>query len=232
MKIAIMQPYLFPYLGYFQLIAAVDKFVILDDVNFINKGWINRNKIMINGKSSMFTLPLEQASQNKLIKDIKVAKDKRWTDKFLKSIHMAYKKAPHFEAVYSLVKKCMEREEKAISDLIYVGILDICEYMGIQTGIEPHSSVYLTEGLLGQDKILEICVQSGASHYINTMGGQGLYDKDKFKEKNIRISFISPVLNPYNQNCPDFVEGLSIIDVLMYNSKEQVKLQLENFKLL
>jgi len=227
-----MQPYFFPYLGYFQLIAAVNKFVILDDVNFINKGWINRNKILINGKSSMFTLPLEQASQNRLIKDIKVAKDKRWTDKFLKSIQMAYRKAPYFEAVFPVIKKCIDREENTISDLIYVGLLDICAYMGIQTEIVPHSSAYYTEGLHGQDKILEICVQSGATHYINTMGGQGLYNKDKFMEKNIRISFISPVLNPYYQNCPDFVEGLSIMDVMMYNSQEKLKLHLENFKLL
>jgi len=232
MKIAIMQPYLFPYLGYFQLIAAVDKFVLLDDVNFINKGWINRNRILINGKPLMFSLPLEQASQNKLIKNIQVAKDKRWTDKFLKSMEMAYKKAPQFEAVFPLVKKCIDREERIISDLIYPSLLDLCEYMGINTEIEPHSEVYHTEGLQGNEKILEICVQAKATHYFNPMGGQILYDKDKFLKKNIQISFLSPVLKAYNQNSADFVEGLSIIDVLMYNSKEQVKLHLENFNIL
>jgi hypothetical protein len=232
MKVAIMQPYLFSYLGYFQLIAAVDKFVILDDVNFINKGWINRNRILINGKPSMFTLPLEQASQNKLIKDILVAKDKRWTNKFLKSIEMAYKKAPYFEFVFPLIKDNIEREETTISDLIYYGLVDLCKYMGIGTEIVPHSALYHTEGVHGQDKILEICVQAGATQYINPLGGQDLYTKEKFLDKNIQINFLSPELSPYPQNSSDFVAGLSIIDVLMNNNQEQIQYHLNNYKLL
>jgi len=232
MKIAIMQPYLFPYLGYFQLIAAVDKFVVLDDVGFINKGWINRNRILLNGKSTMFSLPLEQASQNRLIKDIQVARDKRWTDKFLKSIEMAYRKAPNFEAVFPIVKRIMEREQNSISALIYSSLVDLCSYIGICTDFEPHSEVYQTKGLQGQAKILEICTQSGATHYINPVGGQELYIKERFEEKGIMMSFLSPELKPYKQISPGFVEGLSIIDVLMHNSPEEVNLRLKDYKLI
>jgi len=227
-----MQPYLFPYLGYFQLITAVDKFVILDDVNFINKGWINRNRILINGKASMFTVPLEQASQNKLIKDIQVAKDKKWTNKFLKSIEMAYKKAPHFNAVYPLIKANLEREESSISELIYLGLLDLCKYMNIPTEIEPHAAVYQTAGLHGQDKILEICKQSGATQYINPIGGQDLYNKENFSESSIQLNFIIPGIKFYDQNSSEFVSSLSIIDVLMHNNKEQMEHHLNNYKLI
>ncbi|MDQ3534602.1 MAG: WbqC family protein, partial [Bacteroidota bacterium] len=122
MRIAIMQPYLFPYIGYFQLINAVDKFVLLDDVNFINKGWINRNKLLINGKSCYFTVPLEKASQNKLIKDILIASDANWKGKLLKSIELAYKKAPHFGQIYTLVEKIIYSNYKTISELVHQSI--------------------------------------------------------------------------------------------------------------
>ncbi|KEO75003.1 WbqC family protein [Anditalea andensis] len=232
MKIAIMQPYLFPYLGYFQLLAAADKFVMLDDVHFINKGWINRNRILINGHSTMFTLPLDQASQNKLIKDIQVKQDKRWVSKFLKSIEMSYKKAPYFKGVFPLIQTAIEREVVGISDMVYYSLLEINKYLKIETEIVPHSGSYDTKGLQGQDRIIEICSLCGASDYINPIGGLELYDRAKFEERNINLSFLSPVLDPYPQHSDVFIAGLSIIDVLMQNSPEQVNLFLKNYNLL
>lgn len=232
MKIAIMQPYLFPYLGYFQLLAAVDRFVILDDVNFINKGWINRNRLLINGKPCMFTIPLEQASQNKLIKDIKITQYNRWAKKFLKSIEMSYKKAPYYKEIYPLIMGVLKKDVEGISDMVYHSLLDICAYLNINTEIIPHSEIFDTEGLQGQDKILQICIQSGAKHYINPVGGVDLYEKSNFSERNIDLSFLSPVLIPYNQNSADFVEGLSIIDVLMQNSPDEVKNLLNSYTLI
>jgi hypothetical protein len=232
MKIAIMQPYIFPYLGYFQLIAAVDKFVILDDVNYINKGWINRNRILINGKPSMFTVPLDQASQNRLIKDISLSHDKRWGTKFLKSIEMAYKKTPYFADFFPLIKAGVERNVQGISDMVYYSLVDICTYLNINTEIVPHSEIYHTDGLQGQEKILKICMHSNATHYINPIGGMELYDRILFNERNIDLNFLSPHLEPYAQNSDEFVAGLSIIDVLMYNSPAQVKNYLKSYTLI
>ena len=96
MKLAIMQPYIFPYIGYFQLINAVDKFVIRDDVNFIMRGWINRNRILVNDSDSLFSIPVEKASQNTLTSDCVLA-DLRVTGKLLKSIEHYYKKATTFK---------------------------------------------------------------------------------------------------------------------------------------
>jgi len=232
MKIAIMQPYLFPYLGYIQLISAVDKFVILDDVNFINKGWINRNRILINRKPSMFTVPLDQASQNKYIKDIKLTEDKRWISKFLKSIEMSYKKAPYFKEIFPIIENSFERNVLNISDLVYYSLLDICDYLNINTEILPHSAVFDTNGLNGQDKILKICIKAGATHYINPIGGKELYDKLIFTKSNIELHFLSPILKPYPQDSEEFIEGLSIIDVLMHNSPVEVKTHLNSYKLI
>jgi len=232
MKIAIMQPYLFPYLGYFQLIAAVDKFVILDDVNYINKGWINRNRILINGKSSMFTIPLVKASQNRLIKDIQISPDTRWVSKFLKSVEMAYKKAPYYDETIHLIKKIVEKKVSGISDLVHISLWEICEYLDIRTEIEPHSEKYNTEGLQGQHKILQICSEVGATLYINPMNGVDLYEKSIFEEKGVDLKFILPVLSHYPQPSRDFIEGLSIIDVMMYNSPAEIKDHLKNYKLI
>lgn len=108
MKIAVMQPYLFPYIGYFQLLNAVDMFVVFDDVNFIKKGWINRNNILVNRQKYLFTVPLKDASQNKLIKEVQIADD-GWQEKFLKTVAQSYKKAEFFDEAFALIEKLCVR---------------------------------------------------------------------------------------------------------------------------
>lgn len=115
MKLAIMQPYFFPYIGYFQLIHAVDKFIILDDVNYINRGWINRNKIIINGEAKWFTLSLDKASQNKLIKEINISSKDVFHEKLLKTLKIFYGKAPYFNQVYDLLNKLFKIENYNLS---------------------------------------------------------------------------------------------------------------------
>ena len=129
MKLAIMQPYIFPYIGYFQLIKAVDKFVLYDDVNFINRGWINRNRILVNGQDSMFTIPLKDASQNKLINEIDVNWDNNWKGKFLKTIEQAYKKAPFYEKILPIIEKTIEVQEVQFNKIIENNLRLICEYL-------------------------------------------------------------------------------------------------------
>jgi hypothetical protein len=223
MRIAIMQPYLLPYLGYYQLIAAVDKFVILDDVHFINKGWINRNRILVNGKSTFFTVPLEKASQNRLIKDICILPATSWKIKFLKTIELAYRKAPYFELVYPMVQKIMEHDESVISKFIYQSLLHITAYLEITTEIIASSVIYQNSDLAAQDKIIDICFQEKATQYINPLGGIELYDDDKFKTVGIQLHFLKSHLPVYRQYNAEFVPALSIIDVLMFNSKATVQ---------
>jgi hypothetical protein len=231
MKVAIMQPYFLPYIGYFQLINAVDKFVIYDDVNYINRGWVNRNQVLINGKPSMITVPLKEASQNKLIKEIEVSTDEKWKVKMLRTIELSYKKAPFFSEVFLLVQTILNSDYQTIAQLNLTSIKLVCKYLAIDTTLEVSSKKYDNKDLSGQQRILDICSKEGAKHYINPIGGIELYESAYFNESNITINFLksNPVI--YNQLGNEFVPWLSILDVMMYNGREKTNSLLNNFSL-
>jgi WbqC-like protein family len=231
MKLGIMQPYIFPYIGYFQLINAVDKFVIYDDVNFINKSWINRNRILNNGQESLFTIPLKEASQNKLINEIEVNWDDSWKNKFFKTLEQCYKKAPFYQDVLSIIEETFNNDKEIISKVIEVNLILICKYLDINTAIVSSSGIYKNNHLKAQERILDICIQEKAEHYVNPIGGVELYDKSFFENQNIKLSFIKSNLIEYKQFKNDFVPWLSMIDVLMFNSKEKIKEFLNNYEL-
>lgn len=232
MKLAIMQPYFLPYLGYFQLIHAVDKFVIYDDVNFINKGWINRNAILAGDKALLFTIPLKDASQNRLIGEIALSADQVWKKKLIKSIQQYYRKAPYFEEVFPIIDRVINYDAQNISDLNRNGIFEINKYLGITTTIVPHSDVYNNTHLKAQNRILDICRQENATTYINPSGGIDLYDPQVFEKAGIQLYFLKAGLPAYNQSSPEFIAGLSIIDVLMYNSIENIHIMLNAYQLI
>lgn len=216
MKVAIMQPYFFPYLGYFQLIALVDKFIIYDDVNYINRGWINRNNILINGKAGLISVPLIGASQNKLIKDISPMDDHKWRNTLLKTIEHNYKKAPHFKIVFEIIQKIIMADAATISELNFIGIKTVSEYIGITTDFIPSSVIYDNSALKGQYRILDICKKENANHYINPIGGMELYDHKVFLNEGISLNFIKTEISPYKQFSNEFTPSLSIIDILMF----------------
>ncbi len=227
-----MQPYIFPYIGYFQLINAVDKFVIYDDVNFIKKGWINRNRILNSGKDSLFSIPLKEASQNKLINEIEVNWDPNWKSKFLKTLEQCYKKAPFYQEVSTIVEQTLNVEKEPISKVIENNLRLICHYLTIKTEIISSAVIYQNTHLKAQERILDICLQENATQYINPIGGLELYDKDIFEAKGIVMNFIksNPVEYPQFKN--NFVPWLSMIDVMMFNSKEKINEYLNNYELL
>jgi hypothetical protein len=231
MKIGIMQPYIFPYIGYFQLINSVDKFVIYDDVNFINKGWINRNRILNNGKDSLFSIPLKEASQNKLINEIEVNWDIAWKSKFLKTLEQCYKKAPFYQETLSIIEQTLNIDNEPISKVVEQNLRLICEYLDIKTEIISSSAIYKNINLKAQERILDICLQEKATQYINPIGGLELYDKDFFEAKNIKMNFIKSNSIEYKQYKNKFVPWLSMIDVLMFNSKKEIKDFLDNYEL-
>lgn len=210
-----MQPYFFPYIGYFQLIASVDKFVIYDDVNYINRGWINRNYILMNGVSTMVNIPLAGSSQNKLISNIEILDLPNWKLKFLRTLEHSYKKAPLFPQVFELLELIFKKECSHIGQFNFESIQVICDYLEIQTKIIRSSSQYQNKDLFGQYRIIDICEKEKVSNYINPIGGIDLYDKKHFHEKNIILNFIQPSAISYNQKCLTFTPFLSIIDVLM-----------------
>lgn len=228
MRLGIMQPYFFPYLGYWQLLANVDKYVVYDDVTYIKGGWINRNNFLINGQKNLLTMQLEKASSYTLIKDIAIKDD---FVKFLKTIEMGYKKAPFFEDIFRLLKDICQYPDKKLGQFLFNSHIKICEYLGIDTELILSSSFEKHTELKGKDKVISICKQLGADEYINAIGGQELYDKKEFAENGIRLNFLQANLREYRQLKNEFVAGLSIIDIMMFNSKEEIKEMLNDFKL-
>lgn len=231
MKVGIMQPYFFPYLGYWQLIHYVDTYVVFDDVNYINRGWIARNNFLIGNAPKMISIPLVGASQTRLINSIELTESEKERDSLIRTIELAYRKAPYFgeimPMVTGLIKNC-----RYISELNYKAILAINQYLGIDTRIVLSSQLEKDCDLKGQDKIVDICKRLGADVYINAIGGTELYSREVFNNQNMQLQFLKMDENiSYKQFGGDFVKGLSIIDVLMFNSKPEVLDLLKRFEL-
>ena len=226
-----MQPYILPYIGYLQLMANVDKFIFYDDVSFINRGWINRNRVLMNGKDFMFTIPLKEASQNKLINEIYIDNTINWRPKFLKSIEQSYKKAPFYQEVYPMIEKIIGDNSEKINDYIANSFEVLSQYLDIKTEIVRSSSIYQNAHLKSQERILDICIQEKASHYINPIGGMELYQKSIFEQQNIKLSFIKTKPVQYTQFKNEFIPWLSVLDVLMFNDKTTIQGFLNEFEL-
>ena len=226
MSVGILQPYLFPYIGYFQLISEVETFVFYDDVNFITQGWINRNKVLVNGKANYFTIPCKDASQNKLINEVKHAMTDRKRGKLLRKVKFSYSNAPFFDDVFPIVKKVLHTESSYISDLAMHSVSQTCSYLNLNTTFKISSEEYSNAKLGKAERLIDICKQEKMTTYINPTGGKELYNKEHFQKEGITLKFIEPSLKEYEQFDDDFVAGLSIIDVMMFNSPDKIRTDL------
>ena len=230
MKLGIMQPYFLPYIGYFQLIAAVDKFVIYDNIKYTKKGWINRNRFLQNGKDSMFSLSLKKDSDYLDLCERELATDLD-RERLLRQIRGAYLLAPYFEQTFPLIEQIVRYPESNLFLFLRNGIAQVCAHLGITTKIIVSSEVDIDHQLRAQDKVLALCEALDATAYVNTIGGVKLYSKKKFQEKGIELRFIQSKPFDYVQFDDAFVPWLSIIDVLMFNPVGVVQSQLTQFDL-
>ncbi len=221
--IGIMQPYFFPYVGYFQLLKQCDVFVLYDDVNFIKRGWVNRNRILVNQEPNLLTVPCKKASQNKFINQIKVNLDKKSLNKILNTIRMAYQKAPFFDHVYPLARDVLTAGDETIGDLSSRSIRAVVHYLDLPVEIKKSSAHYSNWDMCKADRLIDICHQEGIANYVNALGGKEIYTKRYFKNKGINLYFLVPEAVPYKQFQNDFVPWLSILDVLMFNDVSTVK---------
>lgn len=235
MRLGIMQPYIFPFWGYYQLIAATDRFIVYDDVSYIKQGWINRNRILLNGEPFSFTVPLQDAGSFKAIGQ--TALDPKsfalWRGKFYKTLTQAYRKAPYFEPAMNLVTKVLDDPlHLTISQLATTSLREVCDYLNIGTSFASSAGRYNNTHLAAQVRILDICAIEGASTYINAIGGQKLYNFDDFKNRGLQLAFLESQPLDYTQFGRPMVGSLSIIDVLMFNSSNELQNRLPQFKLL
>jgi len=228
MTLAIMQPYLFPYIGYWQLINAVDTYVIYDDVNFMKQSYINKNNLLCGTKKQAFTLELIGASSNKLINEIKIGNNSK---KIIKTIKQNYSKAPYFENIFPIFENILNNDEKNLAKFIGYSLEKISNYLDIDTKFIYSSDIEKDNSLKAGDKVIAISKILNASQYINAIGGQELYSKDIFKKENIELNFLDTELIEYKQFKGEFVPYLSIIDIMMFNSVEGIKEILKKYKL-
>lgn len=221
MKLALMQPYIFPYVGYFHLIWRSDTFVFYDDVAFIKQGWINRNRVLLNSSPHYFSVPCKHVSSHRNICDVQIDRENPAYRKLLKLIHSAYSKAPYFTEVFPMVEKLLAEEYPSIARLAATSVIQCCDYLRLKRRfLFSSESCQPTYLLKGQDRVLAIAALHGATVYINSPGGRLLYEKSAFDSQGIALEFSSPAINEYEQFNKPFVPSLSILDILMFNSRE------------
>ena len=229
MKLGIMQPYFMPYIGYFQLMKAVDKYVVYDDVNYIKGGWANRNHILINGEKKMFTVTLRKASPNKFFNEIVIGDDFK---KLMKTLQMNYSRAINFDQTMVLMERIISFPNKQLAVFIANSFREILSYLSVETEILMSSEIPKDNSLRGKDKIIQICEILGADTYYNAVGGKNLYDQEEFREHGITLNFVDSLPQVYSQlHTREFVSGLSMVDVLMNNTKDEVNRLLDSFQL-
>jgi hypothetical protein len=229
MKIGVMQPYIFPYIGYFQLINSVDCFVIYDNIQYTKKGWINRNRILSNGKDEYFTLPLLKDSDYLSVMDRYLSADwQKEKNKLLNKIKENYRKAPYFSDVFELIDGCLSYKSTNLFDFIFNALNRTLDYLSVNTKIVVSSSLPIDHSLKAEEKVIAICKALHATTYINPIGGTELYSKEHFLKECIHLKFIKADNIQYKQFNNDFIPFLSIIDVMMFNSKTAITNYLNN----
>lgn len=233
MILSIMQPYIFPYIGYFQLIANSDTFVIYDDVAYIKQGWINRNRILVDGKALLFSIPISNASSFTPINGTRI--DLRtynfWKKKFFSTLAQNYRRAPYFSNTMTIVERVFDKDFSSVAGLSAESIHAVIDYLSIDTIVIPSSSVFNNSHLSSSARVIDICRQTTADTYVNVISGKHLYSKQAFSDNGVILTFLTPVIQPYKQFENAFVPGLSMIDILMFNPKDRIRAMLAACKI-
>lgn len=224
------QPYFLPYIGYWQLINAADVFKVSDDYLYINKGWVNRNRILINGQSSYFHLEVRHASSNRKINELEIVEIP--VEKKLKQVEMAYSRAPFFSAGMALMETIYAYPERNLAGFLFHSMTVIRDYLGIQTPFVKTSDFPHNDDYKREYRIFDLCERLGADTYINAIGGQALYSYEDFRNHGIRLAFLKTGDIRYRQFKNEFVPNLSILDVIMFNSVEDIRKMLTCYTLL
>lgn len=227
-----MQPYFLPYIGYWQLINAVDTFVVYDNIQFSKSGWFHRNNILVNGTRTLFTIPLKKDSDYLDVRDRKLSDSSNIEiNKIISRIKNNYKKAPYFNDAFPLIQDILLFSEKNLFEYILNSITKICSYLEIKTPILKSSDVHIDHSLRSQNKVIAISKALKADIYINPIGGVSLYDRNTFKNYKVELLFLKAEMIEYSQFCSTFEPSLSIVDVMMFNNVATIQKMLTRFKL-
>ncbi len=229
MKVAVMQPYLFPALSYFQLVGAVDRFVLYDDVNFIKRGFINRNSLLDHGQVRRFSVPVPGASIHRRIEELAFSPE---VADIVEGIRHAYARAPYFEEVFPRVREVFTDPQRDITHVCGRALEMVFDYLERPVTLLRASQLAYDRQQPAARRLMEITRSLGADHYLNSLGGQSLYARDEFAEHGITLSFLQPREIAYDQGQPAFEPRLSMIDVLMWCSPRCARELLDAYDLI
>lgn len=230
-NLSVMQPYFFPYLGYFALIKHTDFFVAFDPVQYISKGWMNRNRMLKPMEGWQYiTAPIQKQHQDTLIKDVLVIPGDEWKIKIVRQLEHYKKRSPYYAPVIALLEECFGNSELSLSRLNLHYLDKVCAYLGIPFQHAMFSDMDLLLGPVeaADEWALRTTLALGANTYVNQPGGRSFFDATKYAEAGVELKFLDFSLSPYDQRRSSFEEGLSILDVLMFNSPEQVRIMLDS----
>lgn len=225
-----MQPYFLPYIGYWQLLAAVDRFVVYDNIQYTKKGWINRNRFLRNGSDAFFTVPLKNASDALDVKE-RVLADDFDPRSILNPLAAAYRKAPFFADVFPMLETIVTAAPRNLFEYLHHSLVMIAAYLDIATPIVVSSTVSIDHGLKSERKVLALCEALAADRYLNPAGGRDLYSASTFAEHGVALQLLRSRPPVYRQYDNPFVPSLSIVDVMMFNSRDAVRGMLGDFDL-
>ena len=228
-----MQPYFFPYIGYYQLMNYVDIFILYDKIQYTKRGWVNRNRIALNDKIISITLPINKDS-SKLNIDQRYLAD-IWPDyknKLLNKLTTSYSKAKHFKDVIHLIEYIFSYKDLRLDKFLFNSIIQIKKYLDIETKIVISSEIENNDfHLRGEKRVINLVEACNGTVYINLSGGKNLYSKDNFKSQGINLKFLTSELLSGGRLFDKYIPNLSIIDLLMHYSKEEVRILLSKYKL-
>jgi len=230
-----MQPYFLPYIGYISLIKHTGQFILFDTVQFIRHGWIERNRVLKQDEGWQYIkVPLiKKSGRGTLIKDVKINNNENWQGKILAQIQHYKKKAPYYFKVVSLLDEIFSEKYEDIVSLNKASLEKILRYLEINKTLKVFSRMNLqTENVCAPDEwALNICKAiEGVDEYWNPPGGQDFFDKSKYDNNGIKLKFLNISLIQYNQSRNVFESGLSILDVMMFNSVDETNKMLDNFE--
>jgi hypothetical protein len=233
MKIGIMQPYFFPYMGYFSLIKYVDRFVFFDTPQYINHGWVNRNRVLKqNGSSGYITVPVQKCHRDIAIKDIRISKNFDWREKIYGQLTVYKRRAPYYNNVIEFLHTVLDKDyNHSLANLNIETIKSVCRYLEVETVFDVFSEmdVNISEVSQADEWALEITNAIGGNIYVNLPGGVSFFDREKYIKQNIELQFLQSKLPPYIQRIGHFEKGLSIIDVMMFCNKKEISDMLNAF---
>lgn len=235
MRLAIMQPYFFPYIGYFALIKHTDQFIAFDTVQFIRHGWIERNRILKPNEGWQYIqVPLVKHSRDIIIKDVKIRVTEPWQDRILSQLVHYKKSAPYYSEVVNLLRQTLSCNTDSISQLNLHLLFNTCVYLGIPFNGHMLSgmSINIVPVNSPDEWALNICTALGASTYINPPGAMEIFDRNKYNKAGIELNFLKVKINTYNQRRPNFEASLSIIDVMMFNNPKEISVMLDDIEVL